>query len=319
MVDASLASLNTQSIETERVSIQARLIITSIRAIGSLPFALRSAIGASLGYLVGLFPFREAVIARLHLSLFISKETSKKLVPHVFANLGRSILESFNLTPRTQSPFRHVACPNWSRIESFTQEDRPVIALTAHTGNWDLLAAYAIARGVPISTVGKEARNPHLQATLRSLRDAYGIETIWRSDRSGVKRIVSCFKEKRVLAALIDQDTRVDSSYIPFFGIPAKTPSALIDLGKRFNARFVSAFMVRTKGSRFEIVAEEIPDGLSSDEILAEYNRRLEHVIRAHPTQWVWFHKRWRSRSDGTTLSTREYIAWLESQCAVRT
>lgn len=319
MVDASLASLNTESIETERLSVQARLLIGCIRAIGALPFSLRSTLGGAIGYIVGLFPFREALIARLHLSLLISEKHAKRLVPHVFANLGRSILESFNLQPRIRSPFPYVSCPNWDQIEGFTKEDRPVIALTAHTGNWDLLAAYAIARGMPISTVGKEARNPHLQATLRSLRDAYGIETIWRSDRSGIKRIVNCFKNKRVMAALIDQDTRVDSSFIPFFGIPAKTPSALIDLGKRFNARFVSAFMVRTKGTRFEILAEEIPDGLSSDEILAEYHSRLEKVIRAHPTQWVWFHKRWRSKDDGTTLSTREYLAWLESQCAAHT
>lgn len=314
MDDASVAASAADKISVESPSLPALALIALIRAIGALPFAMRSAIGGGIGYIVGLFPFREARIARAHFSLFFPEQNAQKLAPQVFANLGRSILESFNLRPRITAPFSYVTCANWDEITSWTNDERPIIALTAHTGNWDLLAAYNIARGIPISTVGKEARNPHLQTALRSLRESYGVDTIWRSDRSGIKRIASCFKERRVMAALIDQDTRVDSVFVPFFGLPAKTPSALIDIGRRFNARFVTAFIVRTHGTRFEIHAKQIPDGLSTEEILTEYSSRLEQIIHAHPTQWVWFHKRWRSQSDGKTLSTREYLAWLSEQ-----
>jgi KDO2-lipid IV(A) lauroyltransferase len=314
MDDASVATSSADNATIERTSLPALAIISLIRAIGALPFGVRSALGAGIGYVVGLFPFREALIARAHFSLFFPELNTKKLTPLVFANLGRSILESFNLKPRITAPFSYVSCGNWDEITSWTKDERPIIALTAHTGNWDLLAAYNIARGIPISTVGKEARNPHFQAALRSLRESYGVDTIWRSDRSGIKRIASCFKERRVMAALIDQDTRVDSVFVPFFGVPAKTPSALIDIGRRFNVRFVTAFMVRTHGTRFEIHAKQIPDGLSTEEILTEYSSRLEQIIRAHPTQWVWFHKRWRTQSDGKTFSTREYLAWLSEQ-----
>lgn len=314
MDDASVAASAADKISVESPSLPALALIALIRAIGALPFAMRSAIGGGIGYIVGLFPFREARIARAHFSLFFPEQNAQKLAPQVFANLGRSILESFNLRPRITAPFSYVTCANWDEITSWTNDERPIIALTAHTGNWDLLAAYNIARGIPISTVGKEARNPHLQTALRSLRESYGVDTIWRSDRSGIKRIASCFKERRVMAALIDQDTRVDSVFVPFFGLPAKTPSALIDIGRRFNVRFVTAFIVRTHGTQFEIHAKQIPDGLSTEEILTEYSSRLEQIIRAHPTQWVWFHKRWRSQSDGKTLSTREYLAWLSEQ-----
>jgi lauroyl/myristoyl acyltransferase len=60
---------------------------------------------------------------------------------------------------------------------------------------------------------------------------------------------------------------------------------------------------------RYEVFTEEFPDDLSEDEILAMYNARLEALVRRFPGQWVWFHKRWRSRPDGTVLSTRQYLA----------
>jgi KDO2-lipid IV(A) lauroyltransferase len=114
------------------------------------------------------------------------------------------------------------------------------------------------------------------------------------------------------MAALIDQDTRVDSVFVPFLGAPAKTPSALVDLGKRFNARFVSAFIVRTRGTHFEIHANELDGSKSTEEILEEYHRNLERRIRERPDQWVWIHKRWRSDPSGTTLGTKEYLKRLE-------
>ena len=62
---------------------------------------------------------------------------------------------------------------------------------------------------------------------------------------------------------------------------------------------------------RFETFIEEFDSTLSAEEILSEYNRRLAELLRRFPSQWVWFHKRWRSRPTGERLSSREYIAWL--------
>lgn len=320
MVNPSLETPTTlsESVAAPQVtaapSVKSRVILIGIRALGLLPFSLRSAIGAALGSLVGRLPLREVEIAQLQLEAFLPEVSSREITPRVFANVGRSILESVNLKPLLHDPFPHVACRDWELITAWTKDARPIVALTAHTGNWDLLAAYAIARGLPISTVGREARNPDLQIVLRNLREAYGIDTIWRSDRSGVKRILECFKERRVMAALIDQDTRVDSVFVPFFSSPAKTPSALIELGKRCNARFVTAFISRKKGINFEIHAAEIGGSLSTTEILTEYHRRLESFIREHPDQWVWFHKRWRTNESGETLSSKSYLAWLREK-----
>lgn len=318
MVDASVTS-TTSATEEAAVSSAAptrasRALLALMRAAGALPISARSALGGAIGNLIGRLPLREARIATLQLQAFLPGTSPSKVVPKIFENVGRSMMESLNLQPFLKSPFTHVACPQWDTIVQWTHDERPIIALTAHTGNWDLLAAYTIARGIPLSTVGKEARNPDVQVALRSMREAYGIDTIWRSDKSGIKRIVGCFKERRVMAALIDQDTRVDSVFVPFFNTPAKTPSALVDLGKRFNARFVSAFIIRTGGTHFEIHTAELDASKSTEEVLAQYHHNLEQLIRRHPDQWVWIHKRWRSDPSGTTLGTKDYLKKLASK-----
>ncbi len=318
MVDAAIKSPlprpdDTIASPVARTSMVSRVAIALVSLIASLPFSLRSTIGWALGFLAGCIPTRELRVTRLQLQRFLGVENPGPLSRRVFAHAGRYTLQMLNLKPMTQSPLSHITCKNWEEIQSWLAEERPIVALTGHTGNWDLLAAYVIARGVEVTTIGREARNPVAQQLLEKIRASYGVETIWRSDRSGLKRIVSCLREKRVLAALIDQDTRVESDYVPFFGTPSKTPSSLVALGKKFTARFVTAFIFQTGPSSFELFVQEIENDSDSQSILTEYSSRLEELIRRYPEQWVWFHKRWRSQPGKETMGTREYLRWLAS------
>lgn len=298
-----------QSERAPRFSLLERAGIGIVTILGVLPITLRSAAGWALGYIVGCVPFRDQRVARAQVSTFLEANRPDVVVRRSFANAGATLCESLHLQPILRSHEKRITCSSWPKIEEWTAADRPIVALTGHTANWDLLAAYMIHRGIPLTTIGREARNPAGQHILAKMRQGYGIETIWRSDRRAVKRLMECLKQRRVVAALIDQDTRVDSRFVPFFGFPAKTPSSLISLGIRARARFVSAFLFRVGFMRYEVFAEEFPDNLSEDEILTMYNARLEALVRRFPGQWVWFHKRWRSRPDGTVLSTRRYLA----------
>jgi KDO2-lipid IV(A) lauroyltransferase len=283
------------------------VVLLTTKILGALPIKLRTFVGWSLGYLVGLLPIRDRKFTLLQLKVFLPQVSATLTAPRVFANVGRTLFESLNLRPFLNAGKQAVHCENLTQIKEWTKEERPIIALTAHTGNWDLLAAWVISEGIPLTTIGREARSPSAQAVLKSIRNGYGIETIWRSDRSGMKRLISCLKERRVVAALIDQDTRVESIAVPFFGQSVKTPVSLITLGLKMNARFVSAFIVRTGGSRFTLSIAELDAPRNEFEILLQYNSRLEEIIRKHPDQWVWFHKRWRSKPNGATLSSKEY------------
>jgi KDO2-lipid IV(A) lauroyltransferase len=298
------------------ISLTTTLMLALTSVLAWVPFSFRSALGWTIGYLVGLLPIRERTFALLQLKVFLPEVSAERMTPRVFANAGQTLLESLNIRPILKNSglansTSRIRCDSWDQVNRWTSDPRPIICLTGHTGNWDLLAGWVISKGIPLTTIGREARKPSAQAVLKAIREGYGIETIWRSDRSGLKRLVSCLKERRVLAALIDQDTRVESALIPFFGQMAKTPVSLITLGRKMNARFVTAFIFRTGWLRFSVFIEELPDLSSDEESLALYNQRLESLIRRYPAQWVWFHKRWRSPNNRETLSSGEYERFL--------
>jgi len=298
----------------EHISVSGHLLIAAFKTVGALPFALRSRLGFVLGYLGGLCPTREKKIAQKQLELFFPELRTSRLAPRVFANVVRATFESLNLSAVCRDPEAFVSCKSWPEVESWLNQPRPLVVLTAHTGNWDLLAAYAIARGAKITTIGREARVRAFHEGLRWIREQYQVETIWRSNRAGLKRLISCFRENRTIAALIDQDTRVESVFVPFFGKPARTPSSLIELGRKFNARFAYAFIFRTSPNSFELSIGELDCSGSTEKLLTQYSRELEAGLRKHPDQWVWFHKRWRSAPERATLSSREYLEWLQQE-----
>lgn len=285
-----------------------------LQIFGSLPFIVRGTIGWILGYCFGFFPSRERRIAQLQLRVLMRDRNAGRTTRRAFANAGRTILESLNLSPALKSSKYTITPHGWDAVKPLLSSSRPIIALTAHTGNWDLLGAYVVAQGVHVTTIGREARSRLAQSILAAIRKRYGIHTIWRSDKSAIKRLAAELKNGNTIAALIDQDTRVKSEFAPFFGLPAKTPSSLVSLGKRYDAYFVSAFIFRTGWREFSLFIEPFAEEASEVEILKMYNARLEQYIREYPEQWVWFHKRWRSRMNGDTLSSSRYLTFLEKQ-----
>ncbi len=290
-----------------RYMLQALLFI-----LARLPLFLRRMIANSLGYALGLLPLRDRNIAVLQLRRFLPEVPAIRTTRKVYQSLLQTLLEGINLTPLLKNIDHHVSCPSSNLIDNLLSQERPVVALTAHTGNWELMAAYMVHRGVPLATVGRPARKHTLQTILAGIRSKYGVRTLWRTKHSGSKELIAELQSGNTVAALIDQDTRVSSVFSPFFGVPARSPSGLIALGKRYNARLVTAFNVRTGPSQYTIFVEELDSTLSIEQTVDEFNQRLEHIIRSYPEQWVWFHKRWRSSPDRGTLSTSDYIDHLE-------
>lgn len=285
-------------------------LAAAILALGYLPPSVRLRLGALGGFLYGCCPSRDRQIAHLQIQRFLRpREPIAPLLRQVFSEVGRTTLSALNLAPLLAT----VDCSSSELIDRLKAERRPVLALTAHFGPWDLLGAWVVSRGLPLATVGRAARQPMLQTVLASVRARYGITTIWRDEDRGMRRIIGHLRGGGAIAALIDQDTDVSGVPIPFFGHPAHTPSGLIELARRCQAHIITAFISRNANGRYTIDLRSIDDGATPTEVLMSYTSRLEEHIRAHPTQWVWFHKRWRTQPDGTRLSSREYAAWLKS------
>ncbi|RIL09401.1 MAG: hypothetical protein DCC75_06615 [Proteobacteria bacterium] len=289
------------------------MIAALIECAGRLPLELRISLGRCLGFIFSLIPTRDRKICELQLERFAKAMGGRALTSSVYQSVGQTLMESINLAPILKRLDTRVACPDWEQLApKVSSRKSGILALSAHTGNWELLAAYFAAKGHKLTVIGRQARNLRFQEILAKLRARNGLKTVWRNDASGTKEIIRALKSKGIVAALSDQDTYVASKFVPFFGAPARTPSAMVDLAKKLECMIVAAFIFRTTRNSYEIRLHDIPAELPPEEILRTYNSLLEEYIRKFPDQWVWFHKRWRSLSEEQRLSSREYVRYLQ-------
>ena len=292
--------------------LQERLIALLCSILGSLPLFVRQQIGAQAGFLVSLFPTRDRVIAQLQVEKIA--RLNKRISAHSYSHLGKVFMEALNFDKFLTTPTLLDKSPIIEYWKHHSSSTNGLIALSAHMGNWELIAATASEQSIPLSVVGREARKNSWQAILTQIRSRSKVNVIWRSDASGVKAILSALKKGSVIAALIDQDTDVRSSPSLFFNTSAHTPIGIIELGLRYKADFVSIFSYRDEQGcyRFALTPLIVQENTNTTAILSQYHKNLEELVRKYPDQWAWVHKRWRTTPDGTRLSSKQYRKLLE-------
>jgi lauroyl/myristoyl acyltransferase len=278
--------------------------------IGTLPLKIRRFLAKLVGCLIANFPSRDRDVCQLQLKVYNKNIIIKP--KDVYQHLVTVLFEACNLKPILNS-IHLLDDSELTKYWDNHDQSRGIVALSAHLGNWELIAASAMKHGVPLQVIGKEARNSIWQAALERLRKRYGAVVLWRADSAAIKKIIQTLRSGKVVAALIDQDTDVTSVFSPFFGIKAKTPCSLIELGLKTKSIFVTALTVRDSSGKYTIEVRDIDtnDNSTVESILNAYHLRLQQLIQKHPEQWVWVHKRWRSREDGSRMSSREYIEYL--------
>lgn len=222
----------------------------------------------------------------------------------VFSHLGRAAAEFFRLSgPKLLDLDTWVAeVTGFEHLERAVREGRGVVAVTAHFGHWELLAAW-VARRLPVAVVARQAYDARLDAVLTARRGRNTIAVFGRN--TSVRPILRWLKEGKVLGVLADQDTGVDSLYVEFFGAPAKTPSGPAVLAQSTGADIVTGFCFRRPDGRYRLVfspAIPVPPRSGGGPlelwgVVQEYTRRTEAAIREQPDLWAWNHSRWRSDS----------------------
>ncbi len=145
--------------------------------------------------------------------------------------------------------------------------------------------------------------DPRLNQLLVDYRASNGVRTILRESASSSREIIKVLRERGILALLIDQDLMAPSLSVPFFGRPARTPVAGAALAVRRNLPIVPAFARRRpQGGHLLTVLPPLypPEGGDRRTAVAELTRRcneiIEERVRQNPSEWVWWHKRWRRK-----------------------
>jgi KDO2-lipid IV(A) lauroyltransferase len=168
--------------------------------------------------------------------------------------------------------------------------------LTAHFGNWERMAHYTSARGLPLSVVARDADDSELNDQVLRIRERAGIRVLSRGNAA--RQLLAELRERRLVAVLPDQN--VSKPFLPFFGMPAGTSTGPAVIALRAKKPLLPVFLARVGPGRYYAEVQEPLEPLSgyadpAEGLMAAYNVWLESVIRRYPDQWLWFHDRWKS------------------------
>jgi len=243
----------------------------------------------------------------LHLGLAFAREKDlreiKELSKETFRMLGRNageILRAIrvkNLTDLEQILVTH----GYENYEKANAKGKGVIFLTCHLGAFDLQVTNMSLRGLKPNIIGTPLKDARLNDLLFSYRNAYGAVAVERGRET--LRLIKALKTGGTVAILIDQDTKVKSRFVDFFGMKAATPVGAAILAMKTGAAVVPTYIhLAEDGMQHMHILPELPLTLTGDDehdMVANtqvYTSFIEDTIRTYPSQWVWMHQRWKTK-----------------------
>ncbi len=275
-------------------------------SIARMSWADAQATGAGIGRLAWALSRRDRARALDHVRIAFpgTAEPDRATIARAsFRHLGTMLGECLWLAGQPDEELdRHVRFDGWEHVEAARTARRPILIVTGHCGNWELLAAGLNRRGLGMSVVAREIEENALQERLLAFRARFGSPTIVRGTPGAARALLAQLRSCGALGILIDQDTRVEGVFVPFFGRAAWTPSGAAELALRFDATVLPTFIEREGGGGHR-ARVEAPLAFSADvtAATAAMTERIEAQIRRMPEQWVWLHRRWRRRPTGET------------------
>ncbi|MEX2572628.1 MAG: lysophospholipid acyltransferase family protein [Gemmatimonadota bacterium] len=274
-------------------------------AVGRLTPAAAARIGGIAGRLAGspLGIRREIVRENLRRAFPEADEHwIARITREAYAHLGREAAAMIRLAstdPAGVSGMVEIPDEDWAGFKGSLAEGRGAIVATGHYGNWEVAAAAVAARGVPIVAIVKRQNNPLVDARLEEARRALGVETVEMGDAP--RRIPRALMRGKAVGIVADQDARASGEWIPFFGVPASTHVGPAVFALRLGSPLFAVTARRMADGRYRVTARRVearPTGdLEADviRVTTALARDLEDEIRIDPTQYFWFHKRWKT------------------------
>jgi Kdo2-lipid IVA lauroyltransferase/acyltransferase len=260
-----------------------------------------------LGKIAYTFSPKPRELAIIHLGLAFGREKSAReildLSKKMFVMLGKNagdIIRSLKVkTVKDLEKF--LTTHGLENYEKAHAKGKGVMFLTSHLGAFDLQITNMALRGLKPNIVGTALKDEKLNELLWEYRNAFGAIAIERGKES--VRLFKVLKSGGSIAILIDQDTKVKSKFVDFFGMKAATPIGATILALRTGAAVVPTYIYLDENGQQQMhILPEIPLVITGDEETdlvvntQNFSNFTERIVREHPEQWVWMHERWKTR-----------------------
>ena len=280
------------------------LAILMLLPMAYLPWRAQRALGRGLGSLIWRFGSRRRHDTLTNLALCfpeLSAEAQQQMGREVFQNAGIGIFESLSAWLQPQRFRRKVTISGLHHLVEAQQQQRSVLLLGAHYSALDLgglLGSWFFK----IDTVYRPQNNRLLEWLITRLRTPIYQEQI---DHDDMRKLVRALKAKHVVWYTPDQDFGLKQGVMAdFFGVPAATLTAQRRLARIDNSAVLAVHFYRQDDRRphyHMTITAPLTDYPSQDEVADanRVNQLLEGLIRIAPTQYMWFHRRFKTRPDG--------------------
>ncbi len=240
-------------------------------------------------------------VAMRNLEFALPGRDHKQIADGVFRSIARVLVEVARfplLTPENVS--------EWIRYEGYEHYEhalacgRGVLFATAHLGNWELSAFAHALMSTPMDVVVRPLDNPYIDRLVARRRALSGNRIIEKKDFA--RAILKSLAANKAVGILIDQNASPDAgAFVDFFGVPACAATGFAKIAARSGAIVIPGFALWSETEQRYVLRFYPPVDLTGDP--AEDTRRLqaqlESVIREHPDQWLWIHRRWKTRPSG--------------------
>jgi len=276
-----------------------------------LPFRLTWFLGGLIGQVAWWVARRERELALEHLAFALPEksEAERRAIAHgTFLHYGHGAAEAAQMGYLDGELERYVpfAGDGEAMLRGASAAGKGFIFVTGHLGSWELLARRIVRAGVPAIVIAARSWDRRLDDMVADFRLKGGVPTLFREDPGGGRTLLRALRDGKALGILIDQDTRVQSVFVPFFGHLAATPRAAADLALRFGCPVFVGWSQRRgpkAGDGYVLTVEPVPyDPAPADKeaeavrITAHCTARMEQAIRQAPSEWVWMHRRWKTK-----------------------
>jgi len=276
----------------------------ALRSLEWAPLAVAQLLARAYVRLINFALPRLRRVARRNLSLALPElpaEQRAAIASGVFQSIARVLVALAKFPSiRRDNLDKWIRLEGCEHLENARRSGRGILFATAHLGNWELSAyVYGLVVG-PMNVVVRPLDNPVVDLLVEGRRGLSGNRIL--SKRDPARPIMKALAANEAVGILIDQNTSLGSGvFVDFFGIPAAAPGGFVRLAARSGAAVVPGFALWRPEERRYVLRFYPPVPMTGDIVrdTQAVQSILEMVIRSHPDQWLWIHRRWKTRPPG--------------------
>ena len=246
-----------------------------------------------------IFRSRKIILKNLSIAFpNLNENEKKKILKNMWINYGRIFAEYMFMKDFRHGSIgeRNINIKNQYILENVKKDSRPVIFISGHFNNFELMAMQIEKLGIDLAAVYRPLNNKFLNPLMESIRKRYICKKQIKKGISGTKELLLNFKKGTSIALMIDQ--RVSEGIkVDLFKEKALTTTIPAQFIKKFGAKIIPVYIERNNVEKFNITFKdpiEFSKDSSTENITSNLNNQLEEMIEKNPSQWIWSHDRWK-------------------------